>query len=119
MTKFNDLDRPIFNISNRNWWVKVLGMLCHNWALIESGYGGAVEIYFFQDTAYGERPKIVDSLSFHNLSSAIAALKRNGFEELSQYPGPWVGAEPQGEIWDGRASGPRIYSEGGYWLEEG
>lgn len=118
MTKSNELDHSIFNISNRNWWVKVLGMLCHNWALIESGNSGAVEIYFFQDTAYGERPKIVDSLSFHNVSSAIAALKRNGFEELSQYPGPWVGAEPQGEIWDGRASSTRVYSEGGYWLEE-
>lgn len=88
-------------------------MLCHNWALIESGEGGAVEIYFFQDTAYTERPKVVDSLHFNSVSSAIAALKRNGFAELSQYPGPWVGAEPQGDIWDGRASGPRVYSEGG------
>ena len=112
---FDELDPPIFNIPNRNWWVKVLGMLSHNWALVESGENGALDIYFFQDTAYGDRPKLVDSLHFESIFGAIAALKRNGFEELRRNPGPWVGAEPRGYIWDGRVSGPRIYSEGSYW----
>lgn len=114
----DELDPPIFNISNRNWWVKVLGMLCHNWALMDRDEDGSVVIYFFQDTAHGERPKVVDSLHFKSIFVAIRALKRNGFGELRRNPGPWVGAEPKGYIWDGRASGPRIYSEDGYWLQQ-
>lgn len=114
----DELDPPIFNISNRNWWVKVLGMLCHNWALMDRDEDGSVVIYFFQDTAHGERPKVVDSLEFASAIDAMRALRRNGFEKLSHCPGPWVGAEPRGYIWDGRVSGPRIYSEGGYWQEE-
>ena len=115
---FDELDPPIFNIANRNWWAKVLGMLCHNWALMDRGNNGSVVIYFFQDTAYGERPKVVDSLKFDGAIDAMRAMRRNGFVELRRNPGPWVGAEPRGYIWDGRVSGPRIYSEGGYWLDD-
>ncbi len=115
---FDELDPPIFNIANRNWWVKVLGMLSHNWALMDRSNNGSVVIYFFQDTAYGERPKVVDSLKFDGAIDAMRAIRRNGFVELRKSPGPWVGAEPRGYIWDGRVSGPRIYSEGGYWLED-
>jgi hypothetical protein len=115
---FDELDPPIFNIANRNWWVKVLGMLSHNWALMDRGNNGSVIIYFFQDTAHGERPKVVDSLQFDGAIDAMRAMRRNGFLELRRNPGPWVDAEPRGYIWDGRMSGPRIYSEGGYWLED-
>ena len=115
---FDELDPPIFNIANRNWWVKVLGMLSHNWALMDRSNNGSVVIYFFQDTAYGERPKVVDSLQFDGAIDAMRVMRRNGFVELRRNPGPWVGAEPRGYIWDGRVSGPRIYSEGGYWLED-
>ena len=114
----DELDPPIFNISNRNWWVKVLGMLCHNWALMDRDEDGSVIIYFFQDTTHGERPKVVDSLKFASAIDAMREIRRNGFEKLSQCPGPWVGAEPRGYIWDGRVSGSRIYSEGGYWLKD-
>lgn len=114
----DELDPPIFNISNRNWWVKVLGMLCHNWALMDRDEDGSVIIYFFQDTAYGERPKVVDSLKFASAIDAMRAIRRSGFEKLSQCPGPWVGAEPRGYIWDGRVSGPRIYAEDDYWQEQ-
>lgn len=115
---FDELDPPIFSITNRNWWVKVLGMLSHNWALMEGGGNGSVDVYFFQDTAHGDRPKVVDSLKFASAVDAMSAIRLNGFVELSRNPGPWVGAEPRGYILDGRVSGSRIYSEGGYWLKD-
>jgi len=96
----------------------VLGMLSHNWALMEGGGNGSVDVYFFQDTAHGDRPKVVDSLKFASAVDAMSAIRLNGFVELSRNPGPWVGAEPRGYILDGRVSGSRIYSEGGYWLKD-
>ena len=116
-SKFNfaELTPPVFKISNRDWWVKVLGMLCHNWALIERNDDGTATAYFFQDQGGNERPAIIDSLSFAGVSEAMDGLKRNGFEFLKNYPGPWMGCEPKGFIYDDRNELNKIYSNGKYW----
>jgi hypothetical protein len=116
-SKFNfaELTPPVFKIGNRDWWVKVLGMLCHNWALIERNDDGTVTVYFFQDQGGKERPAIIDSLSFAGVREARNGLKRNGFELLKTYPGPWMGCEPKGFIYDDRCAGNLIYSKLGYW----
>lgn len=115
--KFNfaEMTPPVFKISNRDWWVKVLGMLCHNWALIERHDDGTATVYFFQDQGGNERPAIIDSLSFEGIREARDGLKRNGFELLKSCPGPWMGCEPKGFIYDDRGAGNLVYSELGYW----
>lgn len=115
--KFNfaDLKPPVFKISNRDWWVKVLGMLCHNWALIELNSGGSATVFFFQDCPHGSRPAIVDSLEFPSVLEARQGLARNEFRLLKSYPGPWMGCEPKGFIYDNRNERNKIYSNGKYW----
>lgn len=119
-TKFNfaELTPPVFKIGNRDWWVKVLGMLCHNWALIERNDDDTATVYFFQDQGGKERPAIIDSLSFEGIREARDGLKRNGFEFLKSYPGPWMGCEPKGFISDERSAGNLVYSELGYWSKK-
>jgi hypothetical protein len=112
---FADLNPLVFKISNRDWWVKVLGMLCHNWALIECNPGGSATVYFFQDTPHGDRPAIIDSLEFPSVSKARQGLDQNGFNLLKNYPGPWMGCEPKGFIFDNRSEQNKIYSNGKYW----
>lgn len=115
---FADLKPPVFKISNRDWWVKVIGMLCHNWALIEWNSGGSATVYFFQDTSHGDRPAIIDSLEFPSVLKARQGLAQNGFKLLKSYPGPWMGCEPKGFIYDNRNETKNIYSNGKYWRNE-
>ena len=119
-SKFNfaELTPPVFKIGNRDWWVKVLGMLCHNWALIERNDDGTATAYFFQDQGGNERPAVIDSLSFAGVREARQGLKENGFELLNTYPGPWMGCEPKGFIYDDRDANNLIYSQLGYWRKK-
>ena len=112
---FADLKPPVFKISNRDWWVKVLGMLCHNWALIEWNSGGSATVYFFQDTSHGDRPAIIDSIEFSSVLKARQGLFHNDFKILKSYPGPWMGCEPKGFIYDNRNEQNKIYSNGKFW----
>ena len=114
---FADLNPSVFKISNRDWWVKVLGMLSHNWALIESKLGGRATVYFFQDTPHGDRPAIIDSLEFPSVLKARQGLINNDFKILRSYPGPWMGCEPKGFIYDSRSEKNKIYSNGKYWSD--
>lgn len=91
-------------------------MLCHNWALIERNDDGTATVYFFQDQGGKERPAIIDSLSFVGVREAREGLKRNGFELLKTYPGPWMDCEPKGFINDTRSMRNKIYSNGKYWI---
>jgi hypothetical protein len=115
---FVDLKPPVFKIGNRDWWVKVLGMLSHNWALIERNPDGCATVYFFQDQGGKERPSIIDSLEFPSVLKARQGLKHNGFVLLQGYPGPWMGCEPKGFICDSRSERSRIYSNGKFWSFE-
>ena len=112
---FADLNPPVFKIGNRDWWVKVLGMLCHNWALIEWNSGGSATVYFFQDAPHGDRPAIIDSIDFPSVLNARQGLTHNDFKLLKSYPGPWMGCEPKGFICDNRSESNKLYSNGKYW----
>ncbi len=115
-TPFEEITPPLFKISNRDWYVKVLGMLSHNWALIEEHKDNTATVYFFQDHADGERPAIIDSLDFEDALEAWDALTRNGFDFLKNNPGPWMGCEPKGYFYDARTTESAIYSNGKYWI---
>ena len=112
---FVDLKPPVFKISNRDWWVKVLGMLSHNWALIEWNSGGSATVYFFQDTSHGDRPAIIDSIDFPSVLKARQSLLHNDFKLLRSYSGPWMGCEPKGFICDNRSESNKLYSNAKYW----
>lgn len=123
------MDPPLFRIGNRDWWVKVLGMCSHNWALIESDPSGRATVYFFHDMGttlsrsnykprqLKGRSAVVDSLVFDSLSEAKWALERNGFNRLLDNPGPWMGSEPTGHFYDARETEEGIYSRKGYWQD--
>lgn len=108
-------DPPIFKINNREWWIKVLGMMSHNWALIEMNADDSATVYFFQDTPEPDRPAVIDSLHFENVLAAQQGLGRNGFNLLKKTPGPWLRDVPKGHFYDNRAAGNLIYSKLGYW----
>ena len=126
--KVNPNGPPVFNINSRDWWFKVVGMLCHNWALIDVNPNDTVTVYFFQDHAssdgydedydnqrFATRIPIIDSIDFDDLEDAKYALKNNSFDRLEENPGPWDGAEPEGIFYDNRSNENAIYSNGKYW----
>ena len=127
-TDFDTSGPPEFFIKSKDWWVKVLGMLQHNWALIEQ-LEGKIAIYFFHDMGSTKgflndytlkqlknRCAVVDSLEFNSIDEAKEALYRNGFERLEENPGPWDGYQPYGNFYDARMGEEGIYSKAGHWI---
>jgi len=123
----SEMNLPCFKISNRDWWVKVLGMLQHNWALIEEDRNGATTVYFFHDggmtlgspgyrlSEIRSRCAVVDSLNFPNREDALQALYRNEFFRVTERSGPWMNDFPKGHFYDARGTEKGIYSKSGYW----
>jgi len=121
------MNPPVFEISNRDWWVKVLGMCNHNWALLEQKQNGMVVAYFFHDlgvtrrgTGHSRRQLdgrsgVVDSIDFESMDHAFREMHHNGFDRLVDYPGPWIGYEPDGEFFDARTAEEGVYSREGHW----
>lgn len=114
-------------ISSNDWWVKVLGMCQHNWALIESCE--ITTVYFFHDNGVTLSPLkkfkyyevknksgIIDSIVFDDNLCAEEALKKNGFVRLSENSGPWELNIPPHDFYDARENGSGIYSKNGYWI---
>ena len=100
-------------LKSRDFWVKVVGFLQHNWALIEQEPGMTGRTVFFVDDLGG----VFDRLAFDSVLDAQTALARNGFvrypdsDEMAQLLTP-----PESGSFHERAhsSGP-IYSSGRYW----
>ena len=113
----DDLDPPVFTISNRNWWVKVLGMCSHRWALIETQHAGSVQVYFFLDDDQPNGPSpykrnqikgrsaVLGSQSFETVQAATRFLIQEGYDDLELNPGPWVAYVPRGHFYDARQPG--------------
>jgi hypothetical protein len=118
----------VFLITSKEWWVKPVGMLVHNWALIEKNTDGTAIAYFFHDLGRTKnanpnyryfqvkgRCAVVDSLDFENEELAAYELEFNGFQKLSKKPGPWDGSEPFGTFYDARQFEDGVYSKIGFW----
>ena len=118
---------PLFEINSREWWIKVLGMLQHNWALIEEGLDGAATVYFFHDGEVGMgcygysraqlkgRYAIVDSLDFASVQLAKEALARNGFRLHGDDERLGSDVKPRGNFYDVRAMEDGVYSRQNNW----
>ena len=129
--KLDTENKPeIISLDTSDWWVKVLAMLQHNWAVINDNNNGTVTAYFFHDggttknsIAFHYRSvrdmiAIVDSIEFSSRSDAVERLLHNGFIRLADLPGPWHGNEPKGKVFDARSSEPGIYSKESYWIND-
>lgn len=125
--QFDPSGPPVFEIKSRKWWIKILGMLQHNWALIEESEAGVVTVFFFHDegepigvAGYSRaqlrgRCAIVDSLNFESVQLAEEGLLRNGFR--LHRVGEMLGSDvrPYGNFYDARAKEAGVYSTQGHW----
>jgi hypothetical protein len=99
------------SIESRDFWVKVVGMLQQNWALVDPEQSGGVRIHFITDTS-----AVFDAMNFPLHADAIAALKLNGFkryaddEQLQSFLRP-----PEPPFHPGSHPNGPIYSSGRFW----
>lgn len=98
-------------ISSRDFWVKVVGMLQQNWALIEDAPDGGVRVHFINDTG-----GVFDALDFRSAEQAQDALSHNGFRRLADSPDLQSFLRPPSAPFRANVhpNGP-IYSSGRYW----
>lgn len=118
---------PVFKVRSEKWWVKELGMLQHNWALVEETDEGMVVAYFVHDGGIYKgcspyknkqlknRVAIVDSLEFECWVDAWAALQDNGFRHADEAGENIYLLTPVGVLYDARATETGVYSKQGYW----
>ena len=111
MSRYRNTD--IVEIKSRAFWVKVLGMLVQNYALIDATADGA-HVWFI-----GEGGDIFDEMRFASVEAAEAGLRYNGFwlygEEPNDHKYLPIPAEPfvRGRLREGGG----VYSSGEYWRE--
>lgn len=96
---------PVLEIKSRDWWIMVMGMFSHDWALIDELEDGAFVAYFMEDSdgmsefmnpKLKGRVPVVNSISFPNQNDAETGLRIMGFDRLEDKPGPWDGEQPDG-----------------------
>lgn len=92
-----------------DYWVKVLGMLQHNWAAIEPRATGCV-VFFFTDHS-----DVFDTLEFASVSCAIGALSHNGFRRFDDEYAEWIRAPDLPLRIRHLHKGAGVYSSGEYW----
>ncbi len=126
--QFDPSGPPIFKIKSSEWWIKVLGMLQHNWALIEENDSGRATVYFFHDCGevkmafHGYTKKqlegrcaVIDSLSFQSVQLAAIGLIQNGFRVHGKDEFVGSDVKPSGNFYDARDMEEGVYSKQGYW----
>jgi hypothetical protein len=96
---------PVIEIKSRDWWIMVMGMFSHDWALIDDLEDGTSVAYFMEDSdgmsefmnpELKGRVAIVNSIAFPNRNDAEQGLRLMGFDRLEDKPGPWDGEQPDG-----------------------
>ena len=96
---------PVIEIKSRDWWIMVMGMFSHDWALIDDLEDGTSVAYFMEDSdgmpefmnpKLKGRVAIVNSIAFSNRNDAENGLRLIGFDRLEDKPGPWDGEQPEG-----------------------
>ena len=92
-------------------WVKVVGMLQQNWAVIEPNDATGVSARFITDTG-----GIFDAMTFASEAEAVAGLTRNGFRRFADAPDlqSFLRA-PEPPFRSGTHPNGPIYSSGRFW----
>lgn len=96
---------PVLEIKSRDWWIMVMGMFSHDWALIDDLEDGTSVAYFMEDSdgmsefidpKLKGRVAIVNLITFPKRTDAEQGLRIMGFDRLEEKPGPWDGEQPKG-----------------------
>ena len=100
-------------IKNTVFWVKVVGFLQHNWAVIEEVEQNKVKIFFFDDNS-----QVFDELDFELLDDAAIALAKNGFDLWDDEDDAFKSniPKPKQEFSKGIHPNGGIYSSGRFWV---
>lgn len=96
---------PAIAINSQDYWVKVVGMLQQNWALVSQAGTDNWTVFFITDDS-----GVFDQLIFKSLRDAQEALKANGFSRfagdnhLQSFLAPprppfYEGGHPNGKIY--------------------
>jgi hypothetical protein len=107
------VERKQIEIPSHDYWVKVVEMLQHNWALMDRDAldGRRVRGYFLSDGG-----GVFDALDFDSMLEAERGLRRNGFqryredEEVQEFTSP-----PDRPFYKREHPNGKIYSSGDYW----
>jgi len=102
----------VVTISHCNYWIKVVGMLQQNWALVEINQEHANYDVFFITDASG----VFDSMPFPTEKEAVRALRKNGFSLFSENENArnFI-APPLPPFTQAKHPNGRIYSSGKFW----
>jgi len=99
-------------ISNHDFWFKVVEMLQQNWAVIEAGEEKSKFILYF----IGDTSGVFDQMEFDNIAEAERQLHINGFEKYADNNEAQKFIKPPSPPFhkSGHPNGA-IYSSGRYW----
>ena len=118
----DDVIKIMENQNSEEYWIKIVGMLQQNWALMNVDYKNKnVTIYFFQDTSdylsKAESAEAIDKLEFTSILDAEEGLIRNGFRKYSDIKDklPDFLNTPKKPYYPGFNSND-IYSSGKCWV---
>jgi hypothetical protein len=94
-----------------DFWVKVVDVLVHNWAVVRPTSSSAPELVFFDN-----RSRVFDTMRFADVDEAIAGLRRNGFEPYDEIGGfRKILPKPRPPFIMERGNFRPVYSSGEYW----
>ena len=97
-------------ITNSDYWFKVVEMLQQNWALIEPTQTGCV-VYFISDTS-----GVFDQMDFDTVAKAQKQLQINGFGRYSEdKQAQNFITPPQPPFQESKHPNGAIYSSGRFW----
>ncbi len=100
-------------IRSRDYWFKVVGMLQHNWALVErrAFEGKGVRIHFVADDS-----RVFDEIDLELEFDARRSLRHNGFQLYAEdEEAQEVISPPEPPFYKGDHPNGKIYSSGEYW----
>lgn len=104
-------NNPVIAINSQEYWVKVVGMLQQNWALINQNGDGACTVFFISDDS-----GVFDQLAFRSLNEAHKALGANGFTRfLASGNLQSLLVPPPPPFHEGGHPNGKIYSSGRFW----
>lgn len=108
-------DMPAIAINSEDYWVKVVGMLQQNWALVGQAGTDNWTVYFITDSS-----GVFDQLIFRSLRDAQEALKANGFSRFAgdNHLQSFLAPPPPPFHQGGHPNG-KIYSSGRFWKSAG
>ena len=112
MERFMDYAYANVEIKSRDYWVKVVEFLQHNWALVDVQDDLSVMIYFMHDLG-----GVFDQMPMSSEEDAHTALERNGFEHYASTPSvqSFLNLPDEPFRRDEHPNGP-IYSSGRFWV---